>query len=264
LVVRLTEGGFGAWSLTQTVRLEGGAVRLSGTIVRIQTGQAPTIRSGGWIYSAGGGAREDPNSEPGFHDDAALMFGCAAAGAAAAALSLADLLTEIANIAQMIINYLLDLLIPYTPPTSCTGASISDGTGQSCNGVNIPCRNDLDEMCLKVGDIPGVSVAFKKCMKGRCGCGGSRFRKAFISCADQDNCGPCRGTPAGGCSINGSQMWYCTTTSNACFCANIVFHEMSHACGTNDRDDGGTYDAYRIGDWFQQAYDTEFGCIGRN
>jgi hypothetical protein len=264
LVVQFTEGGFRSWTLTQTVRLESGVVRLWGTVERIQSLQDPTIRSGGWSYSAEGGAQQDPSSEPGFHDDADLMFGCAAGGAASAQSLLSDLLSAVANVVQMGINYLLDLTIPYTPPTSCTGLAIQDASGQSCATANVPCKNDLDDMCKKVGNIPGVSVGFKKCMKGRCGCGGSHFKKSVITCDDSQSCGPCQGVSAQGCSNYGSQIWYCAITSNMCGCANTIFHEMSHGCGGNDRHDGGTYDAYRIGDWFEGQYATQFGCIGRN
>lgn len=261
LVVQLSEGGFRDWTLTQTVRLEGGAVRLWGTIERTQVLQVPTIRSGGWSYSAGGGAQEDPDSEPGFHDDAALMFRCTAGGAAAAAFNLADLLTLIANIIQMAINYVLDLFIPYTPPLpgTCTGPSISDGAGQSCENVDIPCADGLAEMCESVGDIPGVSVAFKKCMKGRCGCGGSRHPRANVSCAGVYTCGPCT-DPLGawGCNLLGSQIWYCNPNANMCDCVETIFHEMSHACGQPDQPgrvcpptSGNPIGACRIGMWFE-------------
>mgnify|MGYP001618894169 CR=1 FL=1 len=194
------------------------------------------------------------------------MFGCTAGGAAAVGFNLGDLLTQIANIIQMVIDYILDLFVPYTPPEpgTCTGPSISDATGQSCNGVNIPCKDRLNEMCEGLDDLPGVSVAFKKCMKGRCGCGGSRHKRAKVSCAGVYTCGPCRGTPAGGCSINGTRIWYCTTTSNVCDCANTVFHEMSHSCGANDVHNGNTYDADRIGMWFEDEYRAEFTCIPVN
>lgn len=105
------------------------------------------------------------------------MFACASGGTAggaanSAALTLGDILTFLGNVATMAVNYLLDLLIPYTPPTACDGPFIYDGAEQSCADVNIPCAADLSEMCLNIDDLTQVSNAFKQCMGGRCGCGG--------------------------------------------------------------------------------------------
>jgi hypothetical protein len=217
------------------MRLQDSVLQVWGTVERIEVLGETTIRSGGWIYSAGGGAQEDPNSEPGFHGDAAAMLHC---GGAVAALSPQDVLSFIANVASMMVYYVLDALIPYTPPTSCTGPSISDGSGQSCENADIPCADDLDNMCLGIDDLPGVSNAFKKCMKGRCGCGGSTFPRLRISCADVTNCGPC-GSGAGGCNLAGSQIWYCQADgADSCgTCVTTVFHEMAHACGQLDDPD---------------------------
>lgn len=124
-------------------------------------------------------------------------------------------------------------------------------TPGTSGGVDIPCADKLGEMCEKIDDLPGVSTAFKQCMKGRCACGGSSFSRLEITCDDQDSCGPCAALgDAGGCSLGGSQMWYCGPVDDEdqeCLCVNIIFHEMSHACGALDQ----TGESYRIGSWFE-------------
>jgi hypothetical protein len=254
LVVQLTEASRRS-TLSQTVRVENGLLRLWGTLQVDRGLVGKTERTGGWVYSAGGGPQEDPNSAPGFHDDAAAMFHCASA---VAAFSLQGVVYQFTNAIQMLIDYILNQWIPYTPPTSCTGPSIRDAPGQSCAGVNIPCKNDLPDMCLSIGDLPGVSNAFKKCMKGRCGCGGSRHKRTFITCDDEKSCGACGVPPSGiiyyGCSLLGQQLWYCDPSGVRCDCIESVSHEMSHACGAYDGQGVGNYDAYRIGDWFRDEF----------
>ena len=99
-----------------------------------------------------------------------------------------------------------------------------------------------DELYDKSGTVSHASTAFKKCMKGRCGCGGSSFPRARISCDDVATCGPCGFfDPAGGCSAFGARIWYCQQpNSDACsVCADTVFHELAHACGQLDDPDCG-------------------------
>jgi len=149
------------------------------------------------------------------------------------------------------------------------GPKILDGSGESCDGVDIPCREDLDDVALYLNDLPGVSTAFKKCMKGRLGCGGSSFRRLRVKCDDVDSCGPCAplqeciNNGCLGCNLGGSTLFYCIkATTSDCECVQTVLHEASHSCGTLDREDGSTYDSYRIGDWFENEYRSSLpaGC----
>jgi len=240
------------WMLSQTAWLNGDVLHLWGTLIVIEIGADPVWYAGGWTYSAEEGAQEDPDSDVGFHDGVANMFACApqqftATGAVACGFSVSDTLRMVVNLVEMAINYVLDLAIAYEPATSCDGPLIYDGAGQSCHGVPMPCDVKLPKMCEKIDDLPGVSNAFKQCMQGRCGCGGSHHKRLKISCADPNDCGPCSYTVAYGCNIAGSRMWYCDTTPLPCPCVNTVFHEMSHACGALDQ----TGESYRIGDWFE-------------
>lgn len=255
------------WTLTQTIDLEGDILYVSGTLVVFDIWSGTTTLTGGWTYSPVDGVQEYPDSDPGFHDEVAGMFACADGGATAGVacatgLNLADTIKFIANLATMAVNYILDLFIPYEPATSCDGPLIKDGPGQSCEHVNIPCVGKFSNMCKKIDELPGVSNAFKQCMQGRCGCGGSHHKRLKISCADKNDCGPCAalGGPYGGCNIAGSNMWYCSDTTDPCRCANIVFHEMSHACGSMDLQNSAPLDSYRIGDWFEDQYEDQFGC----
>ncbi|MEK6675828.1 MAG: hypothetical protein AABZ47_09260 [Planctomycetota bacterium] len=161
------------------------------------------------------------------------------------------------NIASHLVTTIVDLFRPYTPPTSCSGPIVHNGAGQSCENVTVPCLSVLDDLCLKIDDIPNVSVTFKKCMKGRCGCGGSSTKRLRISCDDSDDCGPCGN--AGGCNIAGSTAWYCDGSQDECRCADTVFHEMTHSCGIghslefwiNPSCDIPNETACEIGNWFE-------------
>lgn len=155
------------------------------------------------------------------------------------------------NIISSGIAGIIDIFRPYTPPTACNGPLINDGAGQSCEDVDVPCADILDDMCLLIDSLPNVSTAFKKCMKGRCGCGGSSHARARMTCAESDACGPCEGVEADGCNSGGPQLWYCGDDLSECECVSVVFHEMSHSCGALDLENGANNDAYRIGDWFQ-------------
>ena len=156
-------------------------------------------------------------------------------------------------------------------PSYCLGPSIYDGSGQSCEDVDIPCRDRLGDMCEMIHSLPGVTTAFKKCMKGRCACGGSVHDRLQISCAPPDDCGPCSvwGGFAAGCNLGGSQIWYCQTDPTLCRCANTVFHEMSHACGTMHTMEYWQTgmcvpgdEPCRIGYWFEDQCEYLFGRLG--
>ena len=229
-VVEITEDAV-TRTFEQTVWGIGQTLFVRGTI----TFEDGTALSGGWTYSAAEGVVEDGDCDPGFSDEVAAMFHVGYVGGGGAApvfLALEDLLTLIGNILKMIVNYILDAFIPYEPPESCDGPIIEG----SCEPGDVYCQDDIAGFCeAGIDDIPGVSNAFKKCMKGRCGCGGSTFPRTRITCADSSDCGPCAAFGnAGGCNIAGATVWYCDATDDPCECANVVFHEMSHACGALD------------------------------
>ncbi len=195
-----------------------------------------TTYTGGWTYSDATGPLLDPTSDVGFPEAVADMFNLTVppGGATAAAGGFfGSLISLIGNAVQITINYILDIGIPYTPPTFCLGPRIDNGVGGSCEG-NIPCSGDINDLALKIDQIPNVGIGFKKCMKGRMGCGGSHHRRIRISCSDVNNCGPCSYTTAAGCNLGGSQLWYCGSTTQTCNCSGVIFHEMSHACGALD------------------------------
>ncbi|MBI3834968.1 MAG: hypothetical protein HY287_11620 [Planctomycetes bacterium] len=244
-------------TLQQTASLVNGQITTWGSIT--QTGAAG--HSGGYVYSASGGATLDPNSDSGFSDAVMTMLHVTPPAVASSNVNSTFIL--IGSIVSLLVNYILDVFVPYTPPTTCQGPQIMDGVGQSCNGYSIPCRNNLDDMCERLDEIPGVSTAFKKCMKGRCGCGGSHHPRATISCSDNDHCGPCGG--ANGCNYGGNtQSFYCMASPFSCDCVEIMLHEVSHACGIPDEyaepvpvsgcpavDYSGHTGATRMGLWFK-------------
>ena len=255
-VVEITEDAV-TRTFEQTVWGIGQTLFVRGTI----TFEDGTALSGGWTYSAAEGVVEDPDCDPGFSEEVAGMFHVGYIGGGGAApvfLALEDLLTLIGNILKMIVNFILDALIPYEPPESCDGPIIQN----SCEPGDVPCRDDIAGLCkAAIDDIPGVSNAFKKCMKGRCGCGGSTFPAIRITCAESADCGPCAvyGTTHG-CNLAGTEIWYCDPTEFVCPCANRVFHEMSHTCGQLDIPpppetcppaEGDPQGACRIGIWFE-------------
>jgi len=244
LVVELTEAGV-TRTLEQLISLADGVLTTWGTMTIDDGANPPSVLAGGWIYSVEDGLQLDPDTDAGFVDAAAAMIHVPDVGGRG--FSLGAIFSWIGNVANMGINYILDIFTPYTPPTTCLGPVIYDGAGQSCEGVDIPCKDDLGDMCETLDGLTGVSVAFKKCMKGRCGCGGSNHRRARISCDDDTDCGPCRTGPSySGCSLGGSRIWYCNDTDSACLCDWSVFHEMSHGCGALDS----TGTAESIGEWF--------------
>ncbi|MCH7884391.1 MAG: hypothetical protein IIC01_03990 [Planctomycetes bacterium] len=247
-VLPLTEGAL-TRTLTQHVSLNVDVVTLFGTL-SFSDG-SPTL-NGGWLYDEINGALAHPDSDPTFHDEVAIMLHAQSA-TAGGQFGLGNILAGIGTITSMLINYVRDWFVPYTPPVTCDGPAIENAPGESCDGVNVPCEQELPETCSSVGDIPDVSIGFRKCMKGRCACGGSNFPQVSFRCDPASDCGVC-GSGAWGCNLpGGSVASYCLDDpqfNTPCNCANIMFHEMSHGCGTNDRDDGSTYDAYRIGNWF--------------
>ena len=138
-------------------------------------------------------------------------------------------------------------------------ACLGPSTMSSCKDDDIyyACEEKVKELCDIIDDMPDFlpfgNDAFRRCMKGRCGCGGSSYTRSYVTCDDgTDGCASC---PAGslGCSEGGNHIWYCHDTELECKCANTVFHEMSHGCGATDV--MGTADA--VGDWFeaQCSYD---------
>ena len=206
---------------------------------------SPTL-SGGWMYTPWDGAWDDPGTDPGYFDAVNEMLHIHPGGGGRT-WGLGSTISLVGNIASLLANYLMDCFWTYQPPVACLGPVIYDGDGQSCESTNIACKDDLDEACLNIDAIPDVSNAFKQCMKGRCGCGGSSHRRLRISCADSTDCGPCDYQTSYGCNIGGSRMWYCSPDPDPCECYNTVFHEMSHACGALDQ----TMESYRIGEWFR-------------
>ena len=259
-----------SWTLSLDVWTDGSTVYFIGDLVHDSNpaGGTATVTTyqGGWSYSDFTGPIEDSGSDPGFHDTAAAMFNVVAASNAATAqgLSTGSILQMISNIIKMGIYYVRNLSQAWSTPTSCDGPKVRRNAGQTCEDVNITCRTKLDDLCLKIGELTSVSEAFKKCMKGRCSCGGSKHPRSFIDCGDQDECGPCGAAPPltiiYGCNIAGAQEWYCRESANSCKCVNAVFHEMSHACGALDLRNGAPLDAHRIGDWFQAQYEAQFGA----
>ncbi len=172
--------------------------------------------SGGWIYSSVSGAVvETPGSDAGFAASVSDMLHTGPAGfSAAVGFSLGDGINLIGNITSLIIHYLLDSFIPYTAPTSCTGPTLAS----TCDPGDVPCQDQISGLCeSSIDAIPDVSDAFKKCMKGRCGCGGSTFPTIRLTCAESSDCGPCGGFgDPGGCNIGGQTEWYCDPTTDDC------------------------------------------------
>jgi hypothetical protein len=62
-----------------------------------------------------------------------------------------------------------------------------------------------------------------------------------------------------GCSLAGSQVWYCNQDQACVDCIDTIFHEMSHGCGAPDFNG----ESYRIGNWFADEFDLRFpdGCV---
>jgi len=253
------------WTLTLSVAVTQETIYIWGTLdyTRFIPLETATY-AGGWIYTPGVGPEENPSSDAGFHDAVAAMFRCDPN--VAGGIGLGNILSFLGSGVGMLVNYTRDLFRPYTAPTNCLGPKILDGSGQSCENEDIACANSLGDVSEYLDDLTGVSAAFKKCMKGRLGCGGSSFPRLRISCDGSDSCGPCASLPicqqlgCNGCSLGGSINWYCHDTNNPCQCANTVFHEASHSCGARDLDNGTNYDSYRIGDWFQETMADFIGC----
>ncbi len=250
-VVQLTEGSV-TRTLELTVSVTPSGLAVYGTLTT--TAGDPPV-SGGWLYSPAEGVWEDPTSESGFHDAVEAMLHCQLLDRQndPRGLSLGNTFILIGNIIGQVVTSILDMMIPYTPPHAyqCDGPLVNDGPGQSCEGSTPPCIDNLSSVYEKIDKIPDVTLAFKKCMKGRLGCGGSHFRRTRISCATVSSCGPCEPLgPAGGCSLGGSPMWFCEPGTNQCECADTMFHEMAHSCGALDQ----TRETYRIGNWFADEF----------
>ena len=250
-------------------------MRISGTIM---VDDQP-ILTGGWLYS--GGLVETPDTDSGFSWAVAEMLhvvpgggDTAPAPAAAMGFTLGDLGSMIGNIISMLIHYWRDAFIAYTAPEpgDCDGPTFED----TCEEGDVPCRDQIADLCVAgIDAIPDVSDAFKKCMKGRCGCGGSTFPTIRVTCADSTDCGPC-GSGADGCNIGGTTEWYCDPGADECACTHVVFHEMSHACAMLD-DAGCNYSsssdcsanfedyvgACRMGFFFQDVCCDGGVCCGR-
>jgi hypothetical protein len=247
------------WTLRQTIWTSNGQVISYGTVEMFRVEPPEEVSyAGGWVYDLQNGPSEHPDSDAGFHAEVAAMFGC---DSTVAGFGVGNTLNLIGNIASLVVYYIRDLFIPWSNPTSCSGPIIEDGVGQSCRNVNIPCKDSIADTAKKIGSLPGVSRAFKKCLKGRFACGGSSFPRLRVRCASSSSCGPCSYTIADGCNIGGSLLWYCPDVADHCYCVNVIFHEASHACGARDLDNGANYDAYRIGDWFE---DQAAGCGSGN
>jgi hypothetical protein len=241
VVIELTEE-----SVVRTLDLglwvDGEVLHGWGTLT-IDDGATPVTLAGGWTYAAPSGLEEDPDSDPAFVDEFPNMFHVGSGGGRAGLLG--AILGFIGNVVVMAVNYVVDVFTPYTPPNSCDGPLIYDNSGQTCDGVNIACKNNLDDMCLSIDDIRDVTDCFKQCMKGRCGCGGSSHSRAKVSCDDSDSCGSCGS--ATGCSLAGSGIWYCDPTTDECICVKTIFHEMGHGCGALDQNG----ESFRIANWFK-------------
>jgi hypothetical protein len=255
------------WTLRQTIWTSNGQVISLGTVEKFRVEPPEEVSyAGGWVYSPQNGPSEHPNSDAGFHAEVATMFGCDSTVAASSILGSA--LSAISNWLSNIIYYIRDRSIPWSNPTTCSGPTILDASGQSCENEDIPCRDYIAEMAKKIGSIPGVSTAFKKCMKGRFACGGSTFPRLRGRCAPSTNCGPCGSGPFG-CSLAGRDLWYCDPSDKACDCIETIFHEAVHACNKGHSIQyysqsgcsatGGPDDACRIGYWFRTKFIEQFG-----
>jgi len=75
----------------------------------------------------------------------------------------------------------------------------------------------------------GASTAFRQCMEGRFGCGGSSFPRVRIVCDDSNDCGGC-GLRLG-CNLGGSTVFYCDSSNAPCDCIGVVLHETAHSWG---------------------------------
>jgi len=257
--------------LTQTVRAHAGGVDSFGTLDATDPLSGTTSYVGGWVYAPGAGPSADPDSDAGFEGAIAEMLSCSD-GNIAAGFSIGSVIGLVGNAINIGIHYIIDIFHTYTPPTSCLGPQILDGSGQSCQGVNIPCRDVLGDVALYIDRIPGVSTAFKRCMKGRLGCGGSSFRRLRVKCDSYMDCGSCGTPPPGieywGCNIAGATLWYCAPSgASDCDCVWTTLHEASHSCGALDSANAYPYHSYAIGDWFKAEYQAQNGldtnCLPR-
>ncbi len=251
-VVELTEGSI-TRTLDYSVWFTPVGLRGWGTLTTTM-GNPPL--SGGWVYTPAGGLSEDPDSDWGFHNAVRGMLHIEPIGRqpVTRGFGLGNIFRLISNVIGQVVCAVFDVSIIYTPPIAhkCAGPLIHDGPGESCEGKTPPCLDNLSSVYEMVDEIPEVFPAFKQCMKGRLGCGGSSFRRLRINCATESSCGPCEGlSEADGCSLGGSHMWFCDKDNEMCRCANVIFHEMSHSCGAMDQ----TGDSYLIGSFFEDEFD---------
>jgi hypothetical protein len=217
------------WTLNQTMRLNGEELTFTGSINVVEPSGNSYTLAGGWTYSATGGPMFDPSSDLEFQNTLGNMLAFDPPVVAGGGAPPGALLSIPANAATMTLNYLRDSRRAYTAPTHCNGPIYQDGSGQSCEDVNIPCQAKIPDIALLIDAMTDVSPAFKKCMKGRFGCGGSYRRQLRIRCDDSSSCGACGS--AGGCNLMGRDIWYCSVNSDPCHCAMVVFHEAAHSCG---------------------------------
>lgn len=259
LVVELTEAGV-TRTLGQLVSLADGVLTTWGTMTIGDGANPATVLAGGWIYSVAEGLALHPDADAGFVDAAAAMLHVPDVGGRG---FLANIVSLIVDFVAVPVSYILDIFVPYVPPVACLGPVVYDGSGQTCADDRVVCKDDLPEMCQHIDSIPEVSVAFKKCMKGRCGCGGSWHQRARVSCGNSTTCGGCP-SGSGGCGSWGSRVWYCRDeTATNCSCVLTIFHEMAHACWALDDPDctasfacpapdwQGQSGACRVGTWLQ-------------
>lgn len=251
------------WTLVMSLWQDGTMLHLDGTMMHVVAFGATTTYTGGWTYSDADGPLLDPASEVGFPEAVAAMFnlGLPPGGATAAAGGFfGSLISLIGNVVQITINYIRDIGIPYTPPIFCLGPNID--TSRCASGA-ISCLGVIGDLALKIDQIPNVSLGFKKCMKGRMGCGGSHHPRIRTTCRSSNDCGPCAAFRPGalaGCSLGGTTNWYCNSSLvSKCVCSRTIFHEASHSCGTLDLQNGARNDSYRIGDWFEDEYQSDQG-----
>ncbi len=218
------------YTLSLSVELDDDELHICGYISYYQS-PSTIVYEGGWTYTVANGLETDEGTDEEFAETLIEVFGCDPE--AALAFNIGNVFQFLGNVIIMGVNYVADFFKSYTAPTECDGPLFYDGSGQSCEERTIPCKDSVDEMSELIDSIPGASAGFKKCMKGRAGCGGSSFARLKVSCADDDDCGPCGN--AGGCNLGGAQIWYCMPdTMDECGCVNTIFHEMAHSCGYVD------------------------------
>ncbi len=237
IVTTLDDGVVGPdpqWTLNQTMRLEGEELSFHGSINVVEPSGNSYTLAGGWTYSATAGPVIDPSSAPEFQTALANLQGFEVPVVAGGSLSPGAILSMISNVATMALNYLRDLGYPYTAPTTCYGATLGGQVAVlGCPNGFPPCLFNIPELAESIGALTNVSQAFKKCMKGRFGCGGSFHPQLKVRCDDYGSCGPCSyEAEAIGCNLGGRDLWFCyspnpsldlTPKQIKCACATVFF-----------------------------------------